>query len=247
MACQTRSGVTGMSRWRTPKGASASITAFMSAGSAPTVPASPTPLAPRGFTLVGTSYESTSKSGMSSARGIVHEMLEEGLAKALHDPAVDLPLDEERVDHPSHVVDHGVAHHAHRAGGLVDLHLAHVAAVGERHTGRHEGRGLAEARLEAGRKLARHIGGASHGAEGDAAIGARHRELPVGELDVVRGGLEEMRGDAAAALDHLLGGAEHSGAADADGPRPTVAPSGAKEIAVPPENLDALGRHPRAL
>src|SRR5262249_45062394 len=71
IACQTRSGVTGMSRWRTPNGASASFTAFISAGSAPTVPASPTPLAPRGFTLVGTSYESTSKSGMSSARGIV--------------------------------------------------------------------------------------------------------------------------------------------------------------------------------
>src|SRR5438105_4211360 len=70
MARQTRSAVTGMSMCRRPSGASASLTAFISAGSAPTVPASPTPLAPSGFTRVGTSYESTSKAGTSSARGI---------------------------------------------------------------------------------------------------------------------------------------------------------------------------------
>src|SRR5436309_2059178 len=70
IARQTRSGVTGMSRWRTPSGASASLTALSSAGSAPTVPASPTPLAPSGFTFVGTSWASTSNVGMSSARGI---------------------------------------------------------------------------------------------------------------------------------------------------------------------------------
>src|SRR5437773_5715125 len=71
IARHTRSGVTGMSRWRTPSGASASLTAFISAGSAPTVPASPTPFAPSGLTLVRTSCESTVKSGKSSARGMV--------------------------------------------------------------------------------------------------------------------------------------------------------------------------------
>src|SRR2546425_705559 len=70
IARHTRSEVTGMSRWRTPSGASASLTALSSAGSAPTVPASPTPLAPSGFTCVGTSWASTSNAGMSSARGI---------------------------------------------------------------------------------------------------------------------------------------------------------------------------------
>src|SRR4030095_9538413 len=48
-----------MSRCRTPSGASASLTALSSAGSAPTVPASPTPLAPSGLTCVGTSWEAT--------------------------------------------------------------------------------------------------------------------------------------------------------------------------------------------
>src|SRR5439155_1381441 len=70
IARHTRSGVTGMSRWRMPSGASASFTALSRAASAPTVPASPTPLAPSGFTVVGTSNESTSKAGRSSARGI---------------------------------------------------------------------------------------------------------------------------------------------------------------------------------
>ena len=81
---------------------------------------------------------------------VVDQVLEEGLAQALDDAAVDLSLDEERVDHVAHVVDHGVADHAHRARGLVDLHLADVAAVREGDAGRHEGRRLAEAGLESG-------------------------------------------------------------------------------------------------
>ncbi len=48
-ARQTFSGVSGMSRWVTPKGESASTTAFTIAGGIPIVPASPIPLAPRGL------------------------------------------------------------------------------------------------------------------------------------------------------------------------------------------------------
>src|SRR5262245_43748592 len=43
------SGVSGMSRCFTPKGESASTTEFTTAGDAPIVPASPTPLTPSGF------------------------------------------------------------------------------------------------------------------------------------------------------------------------------------------------------
>ena len=70
MARQTRSLVAGMSRSRTPSGASASITAFMTAGSAPTVPASPAPLAPSGLSLVGTGLLSMCMSRNVSARGM---------------------------------------------------------------------------------------------------------------------------------------------------------------------------------
>ena len=49
-ARQTRSGVRGMSMWRTPRWESASMTAFCTAGMAPMVPDSPKPLAPSGLT-----------------------------------------------------------------------------------------------------------------------------------------------------------------------------------------------------
>src|ERR1700693_331880 len=65
-----RSLVAGMSRLLTPSGASASTTALTIAGSAPTVPASPAPLAPSGLRLVGTGFEVISMYGIVSARGM---------------------------------------------------------------------------------------------------------------------------------------------------------------------------------
>ena len=70
MARHTRSADAGMSSVRTPSGASASITALITTGNAPTVPASPAPFAPSGLSFVGTGLLSTCMSGMSSARGI---------------------------------------------------------------------------------------------------------------------------------------------------------------------------------
>src|SRR5215472_6051448 len=70
IACQIRAGVAGISRLLTPSGDSASITALTIAGSAPTVPASPAPLAPSGLRLVGTGLEWISMSGIVSARGM---------------------------------------------------------------------------------------------------------------------------------------------------------------------------------
>jgi hypothetical protein len=77
MARHTRSLEAGMSRSRTPSGASALITALMTTGSAPTVPASPAPLAPSGLSLVGTGLLSMCMSQSVSARGIAYSMNEE--------------------------------------------------------------------------------------------------------------------------------------------------------------------------
>ena len=55
MARHTRSGVSGMSMWRTPRCASASTTAFCTAGVEPIVAASPIPFAPSGLRYVGVS------------------------------------------------------------------------------------------------------------------------------------------------------------------------------------------------
>ena len=65
MARQIRSGVQGMSTWRTPRWASASHTAFWTAGVLPIVPDSPMPLAPSGFTHVGVSLTTSSNYGSS--------------------------------------------------------------------------------------------------------------------------------------------------------------------------------------
>src|SRR5205809_1655760 len=63
MARQIFSGFRGISRWRTPKGASASTTAFTMAGVEAIVPASPTPFTPSGFTGVRVSVEEVSNQG----------------------------------------------------------------------------------------------------------------------------------------------------------------------------------------
>ncbi len=56
-----------MSTWRTPRWASASTTAFCTAGVEPIVPDSPIPLAPNGLYEVGVSIGTTSKLGNSVA------------------------------------------------------------------------------------------------------------------------------------------------------------------------------------
>ena len=70
MARNTRSGVAGMSRAVTPSGASASSTAFMMAGGAPIVPASPQPLAPSGLCAQSVVLVSSVNGMKLSARGM---------------------------------------------------------------------------------------------------------------------------------------------------------------------------------
>src|SRR5439155_11738692 len=70
IACQMRWLVVGISICVTPSGASASSTALTIAGKAPTVPASPAPLAPIGLSLVGQGLLSTLIAPRSAARGI---------------------------------------------------------------------------------------------------------------------------------------------------------------------------------
>ena len=69
IAARTRSGVSGMSTWRTPRCASASTTAFCTAGVEPTVADSPMPLAPSGLSGVGVSVCATRHDGSSDAAG----------------------------------------------------------------------------------------------------------------------------------------------------------------------------------
>src|SRR2546425_10853291 len=58
-------------------------------------------------------------------------MLKESLANALDDPAMDLALEQQRVDGAAEIVDDGVALNYDVAGIGIDLDLDDVAAVGE--------------------------------------------------------------------------------------------------------------------
>ena len=69
MARHTASLVQGRSMWRTPRWATASMTAFCTAGVLPMVLASPMPFAPSGFSGDGVSVLCTSKLGNSAADG----------------------------------------------------------------------------------------------------------------------------------------------------------------------------------
>src|SRR6266498_5127569 len=69
IARQTRSGVAGMSTSVTPKGASASTTAFITAAVEAIVPVSPTPFTPSGFVVLGVSVRPSSNDGSSAADG----------------------------------------------------------------------------------------------------------------------------------------------------------------------------------
>src|ERR1700719_3779672 len=99
-----RSRVAAMSRLLTPSGASASITALTIAGSAPTVPASPAPLARRdlhGRHRVGARHAVIHEAAGQVLPGfaVVDDLLHESLAQALRDTAMDLALDAERGHH----------------------------------------------------------------------------------------------------------------------------------------------------
>src|SRR3954453_20820099 len=68
-ASHTRAGVTGISMLRTPRCASASITALTYAAGEPTVADSPTPFAPMGWWGDGATVSSSSNFGVSQAVG----------------------------------------------------------------------------------------------------------------------------------------------------------------------------------
>ena len=119
IARHTRSGVIGMSRCAIPSGESASTTAFTTAGVAAIVPVSPAPFTPSGLTSVSVSVRSTSKEReelglrqrvLGHARRqelavvVVGCALPQRLRHALGDAAVNLPVDDHRVDHAPHGV-----------------------------------------------------------------------------------------------------------------------------------------------
>ena len=67
---------------------------------------------------------------------VIDGVLQQRLADALHDAAMQLAVDQHRIDDGAEVVDRGVLHDLDVAGVGIDLDLADVAAVRDRPTAR---------------------------------------------------------------------------------------------------------------
>src|SRR6266480_1150896 len=128
-------------------------------------------------------------------------MLKESLANALYDPAMNLALEQERVDGAAEIVDDRIALDRDDAGVGIDLDLGDVAAVGIRLGGGRSRRGRIEARLHSGRNTFRIARRRRDLEQAEAAVGAGDAEGAVGELDVARRCLQQIGGDPASLRD----------------------------------------------
>src|SRR3984893_8106320 len=136
---------------------------------------------------------------------VVDDLLHQSLAQPLRDAAMDLALEADRVHYGTDVVDDDVADDLQRAGIGVDLNLTDMAAIGIGIVVRGEGAGLVEAAFEAWRQAADVARRLSDVGDADAPVGAGDREIAIGEFYVGGGGFEQMRGNAFAFGDDLVG------------------------------------------
>ena len=70
------------------------------------------------------------RAGDDLALGVEPDVLHQHLPDALGDAAVDLAVQQQRIDHGADIVDHAVADDLDDAGLLIDFELADMAAIG---------------------------------------------------------------------------------------------------------------------
>src|SRR6266851_2877050 len=133
------------------------------------------------------------RAGEELALRVVERALQHRLADPLHHSAVDLPLDQQRIDDGAKIIDGKIFHHLDMAGLRIDLDLGDMTAVrkGRRHavadmTDVERLRAIGRQLHAAGAQLLRKL----H--DPNAAVGAGDAETPIGELDVARRGLQGM-------------------------------------------------------
>src|SRR5262245_12219608 len=125
-------------------------------------------------------------------------MLKESLANALYDPAMDLALEQERVDGAAEIVDDGVALDYDGAGIGVDLDLDDVAAVGEGLSWRYA---VMQPRLHPRRQFRGIVRRLRHRENIEAEISARYAEYPIGKTYVLRRHFQKVRSELRAFAD----------------------------------------------
>src|SRR6516162_1879987 len=128
-------------------------------------------------------------------------MLKESLANALHDPAMDLALKQERVDGAAEIVDDSVALDCDDAGIGVDLYLNDVASARAGRSWRHAVMRRIEPRLYPRRQLPSVARRPPHRQNIEAEIGAGHAEYPVGKTYVLCRDFQKVRSELRAFAD----------------------------------------------
>src|SRR5215510_14569194 len=127
-------------------------------------------------------------------------MLKESLANALCDPAMDLALEQERVDSAAEIVDDGIALDYDDAGIGIDLDLDDVA-IGTGLSWRHSVMRRIEPRLHARRPFRGIVRRFRHRKNIEAEISARYAEYPIGKTYVLRRDFQKVRSELSAFAD----------------------------------------------
>jgi|SRR6516225_4405415 len=128
-------------------------------------------------------------------------MLKESLADALYDPAMDLALEQERVDGAAEIVDDRVALDCDAAGIGIDFDLGDVAAIGEGLSWRYAMMRRVEPRLHPCRQfrgIARRL---RYRENVEAEIGAGHAKYPINKTYVLRRDFQKVRSELRAFVD----------------------------------------------
>ena len=136
------------------------------------------------------------------------------VAAHLLEAAVDLAIDDERVDLPAHIVDGDVADQLHVAGLGVHLDDRDVGTEGPGAVGRVVVRGLVQERLHAVRQVEAQVRRERDLAQRLGPVGRAGHEVAVAlDLDVLDGGLQQVRRDLLRLVLDLVGRLDDGGAA----------------------------------
>ena len=157
---------------------------------------------------------------------------------------MDLPLDDHRIDDVAEIVDRRPALDRRHARRGVDLDLADMDPGREGEVGRVVERPFLQPRLQLlPVELVRDIGLQGAGAEIELAVGALHREMPVGEIDIGLVRLQHMGGDLLALGDHLVERLEDRRHADRAGARAIGAHAHLHLVGVAMNDRDIVDRN----
>ena len=133
-------------------------------------------------------------------------MFEQRLADALRDAAMDLAVDDQRIDRAADVVDRDIIDQRHFSRIGIDLDFADMRAIGVARVEHGLVAGGVERPLQIFRQILALGCRARHFENADGVVGAFHGEVAVLEFDIGGGGFEQMLGDAQAFFDNAVGG-----------------------------------------